>query len=229
MDKVVQEGIRVILESIYEPYFEKMNRSFGFRPNKGTHDAIYGLTRINNTGMRIAIEGDIKAAYDKVNRKKLLEILKQEIEDQNFLKLIKKRLKYTYFNSSTRKFITEKEGIPQGGIDSPYLWNIYMLEFDKWIKKYMENLLSKKNKKMKTVIEKELNKEINNETKEKSTKRYQKIDPYYNKIREAKRSLIKQIRALNSKETDTIDKRKWKNMQEKAYQDIQILTATKDT
>lgn len=73
MDKVVQEGIRMILESIYEPYFEKMNRSFGFRPNKGTHDAIYGIARVANTGIRYAIEGDIKSAYDKVNRNKLIK------------------------------------------------------------------------------------------------------------------------------------------------------------
>lgn len=72
MDRIVQESIKRVLESIYEPYFEDMNKSFGFRPAKGTHDCIYSLSRGFCSGFTTAIEGDIKAAYDKVNRKKLL-------------------------------------------------------------------------------------------------------------------------------------------------------------
>jgi RNA-directed DNA polymerase len=68
MDRVVQESIRRVLESIYEPIFEHMNRSFGFRPAKGTYDCIYALSRGACNGFYMAIEGDIKAAYDQVNR-----------------------------------------------------------------------------------------------------------------------------------------------------------------
>lgn len=145
MDRVVQEGIRRILESIYEPIFEKMNRSFGFRPHKGCHDAIYGLTRMVNAGLTTAIEGDVKSAYDKVDKKLLIKILSEEIADSKFLDLMKKRLNYTYLDGKESKYVTEKEGIPQGGIDSPYLWNIYKLKFDRYVDTYLTDYCEKKN------------------------------------------------------------------------------------
>lgn len=55
MDRVVQTSILRVLESIYEPWFEIQNRSFGFRSRKGVHDAIYSLTRTENKGLDIAI------------------------------------------------------------------------------------------------------------------------------------------------------------------------------
>jgi retron-type reverse transcriptase len=79
-----------------------MNRSFGFRPNKGTLDAITALipipTSTATAGMRTALEGDqkIEAAYDTVGRDKLLEQLGKRIIDRKFLKLISERLEYDY-------------------------------------------------------------------------------------------------------------------------------------
>ena len=46
-----------------------MNRSFGFRPNKGVHDCMYGIARRNNANCHMAIEGDIKGAYNNVLKK----------------------------------------------------------------------------------------------------------------------------------------------------------------
>lgn len=148
MDRVVQESIRFVLECIYEPYFEKRNRSFGFRPAKGAHDCIYCLTRSSTSGFVTAIEGDIKSAYDKVCRDKLIEILGNKIQDRQFLELIKIRLNYEYFDTSFDKYIREDIGIPQGGIDSPYLWNIYMMEFDEYVHSYVQDLLDKLNLKV---------------------------------------------------------------------------------
>jgi retron-type reverse transcriptase len=68
MDKVIQQVIAMVLHSIYEPWFEKMNCSFDFRSNYGTHDAINAITSQYTTGMRTALEGDIEAAYESVNR-----------------------------------------------------------------------------------------------------------------------------------------------------------------
>jgi len=78
MDRIVQKIITLVLEAIYEPYFEHLNVSFGFRPNKGVHDAIATLTtqyqyqyqsqyQYTNC-MKTAVEGDIEAAYDTVDR-----------------------------------------------------------------------------------------------------------------------------------------------------------------
>jgi hypothetical protein len=149
MDRVVQASIQMVLEAIYEPWFEKANCSFGFRPHKGVHDAIYSIMHYKNNGLNHAIEGDIKSAYDKVNKEKLIEILSKKIKDNKFLNLIRTRLDYQFFDSASGKggaYITEKEGLPQGGIDSPYLWNIYMMEFDSFVKTETSNYFDDLNK-----------------------------------------------------------------------------------
>lgn len=133
MDRIVQESIVTLLMAIYEPHFEKLNCSFGFRPNKGVHDAILTLTNANAIGLNMALEGDIKSAYDKVNRKRLMQILSERIHDRKFLNFLKKRMDYEFYDSKDKKYIKDKEGLPQGGIDSPYMWNIYMLVFDEFI------------------------------------------------------------------------------------------------
>lgn len=133
MDKIVQEAIRYILVAIYEPYFDQMHCSLGFRPNKSTHDAIQAVTNAGAKGLDKALKGDVTSAYDKVNRKKLIEILGKKIKDRKFLNLIRNRLNYKSYNSEKDIFTLDKDGIPQGGTDSPYLWNIYMLEFDIFI------------------------------------------------------------------------------------------------
>lgn len=150
MDRIVQASILRVLEAVYEPWFEKLNKSFGFRPGKGCHDAIFSLTRKENRGLTTAIEGDIKGAYDKVKKEILLSILEKRIKDRKFLNLLKKRLDYIYFDSSSRKYVTDQLGIPQGGIDSPYLWNIYMHEFDIHINEYLTNYLTDLNNKVQT-------------------------------------------------------------------------------
>lgn len=148
MDRVIQEAIKNVLSAIYEPYFDQMNCSFGFRPGIGVHDAIYALTNKELAqGLDKAIEGDIKSAYDKVNRKKLIEILAKKIKDKKFLNLIEKRLNYDYFDTEKDKYIKDIEGIPQGGTDSQYLWNIYMLEFDSYVMTEIKNYVALINEK----------------------------------------------------------------------------------
>ena len=150
MDRVVQAAILRVLESIYEPWFDHLNRSFGFRPHKGVWDAMINLKRKENRGLFRAIEGDIKGAYDNVQRKKLIEILSKRIKDRKFLKLIEQRLEYTFFDMKTGKYVKEDKGIPQGGIDSPYLWNIYYHEFDIHIHEYLNEKFIKINEKVRT-------------------------------------------------------------------------------
>nr|YP_010700507.1 putative group II intron reverse transcriptase/maturase mat7 [Strombomonas costata]WCH63646.1 putative group II intron reverse transcriptase/maturase mat7 [Strombomonas costata] len=173
MDRVVQEAIKQVLVAIFEPYFDASHCSVGFRPNRSVHDAINILTNpYTSQGLTMALEGDIKAAYDKVNRKKLIEILGKKIKDRKFLELIKKRLDYEYYDTKDKKFCKENEGLPQGGTDSPYLWNIYMLEFDNFIlnhiKDYIETI-NTKNRKSKTKDDKILHKERQNRVNHKLT------------------------------------------------------------
>lgn len=139
MDMVVQFAIKTVLECIYEPEFDYYNCSFGFRLRKSKHTAIYSLTNTRANGLDYALEGNIKSVYDKVNRKKMIEILKRKITDRKFLKFIETRLCYIVFYSESKKFIQQNLGLPHGGIDSLYLWNIYMHEFDKHIIEFLNS------------------------------------------------------------------------------------------
>lgn len=145
MDRIVQEALTTILTTIYEPYFEVHNCSFGFRPNKGVHDAIVSLTNQDTAGLNMALEGDIKAAYDKVLKSKCIEILGKRIHDRKLLNFIKKRLDYEYWDTKENKYMRPEEGLPQGGIDSPYLWNIYMSIFDEFITNSLTEYTNKLN------------------------------------------------------------------------------------
>lgn len=145
-DKIVQKAISLVLEAIYEPYFEKMNRSFGFRPNKGCLDAIAAITHmISTNGMRTAVEGDIKGAYDNLDKQILVKLLSKRIKDRKFLNLIEKRLQYDFVEINTGNRIKPVLGIPQGGIDSPYLFNIYMLELDLFVKTDLQQEIDRLN------------------------------------------------------------------------------------
>jgi retron-type reverse transcriptase len=142
MDRVVQSAILMILESIYEPWFDKMNRSFGFRTSKSTQDAMIAITSQQACNMTVAIEGDISKAFDKADIDTLIRILKKRINDNKFIKLMAIRLRYYVFLTDKNKIERSKEGVQQGGIDSPYLWNIYMYEFDQYIHTYLNNMFS---------------------------------------------------------------------------------------
>jgi hypothetical protein len=147
MDRIVQEAIKMVLYAIWEPDFETLNRSFGFRPNKSCHDAICAIKSNHTTGMFTAIEGDIEAAYDNVKKRILIQQLRRKIQDNTFIKLMISRLNYDYIDEYNNTRTKPPLGIPQGGIDSPYLFNIYLHDLDMFIHteidKYIDDLNNK--------------------------------------------------------------------------------------
>ncbi len=148
MDRVVQEAIRMVLEAIYEPWFEKRNRAFGFRPNKGTRDAMIAITSKLTNNLYTAIEGDISGAYDNVDKHTLIKILQKRINDKKFIRLIQSRLDSEIYDTEKRTYKKTEKGIPQGGIDSPYLFNIYMMDFDEFIHNELQDYINELNKKI---------------------------------------------------------------------------------
>src|SRR5262245_28383673 len=127
-DKLVQEVIRLILESFYEPQFS--DASHGFRPERGCHTA---LTTVQRTwkGTRWFVEGDIKGCFDNIDHTVLLNILRRKIQDGRFITLVEGLLKAGYLEEW--KFNRTFSGTPQGGVVSPILANIYLTELDRFV------------------------------------------------------------------------------------------------
>lgn len=127
-DKLVQEVVRMLLESIYENSYE--DNSHGFRPNKSCHTA---LRMIQNRFVRCKwfVEGDIKGFFDNIDHNVMINILRKRIKDERFLRLIRKFLNAGYMEDNQLR--QSYSGTPQGGIISPILANIYLDQFDKYM------------------------------------------------------------------------------------------------
>ena len=130
-DKVLQEVMRQILEAYYEPQFSE--HSHGFRPNRGCHTALQEIQVWKGT--RWFIEGDISQYFDTIDHKILLEILARNIHDGRFIRLVSNMLEAGYLEEW--KFNQTISGVPQGGVISPILANIYLNEFDNWIEEVL--------------------------------------------------------------------------------------------
>ena len=133
-DKLVQEVVRMILEAIYEGHFE--TTSHGFRPKRSCHTALLHIQK-TFSGAKWFIEGDIKGFFDNIDHDVLVGILRERISDDRFIRLIRKFLKAGYVEDWT--FHNTYCGMPQGGIVSPILANIYLDKLDKYVKEYIRH------------------------------------------------------------------------------------------
>jgi group II intron reverse transcriptase/maturase len=127
-DKLVGEVVRLLLEAYYEPGFS--DRSHGFRKGRGCHTA---LREIHNTwtGTTWLIEGDISDCFGSFDHEVLLGILAENIQDQRFLRLIRNMLKAGYLEDW--EYRDTLSGVPQGGVVSPVLSNIYLHKLDEFV------------------------------------------------------------------------------------------------
>ena len=125
-DKIIQECIRLILEVIYEPRFH--DNSHGFRSGRSCHTALESMRR-NWVGTKWAIKADITACFEQVDHNRLLDILRERIEDDRFINLIRRFLKAGYMESW--EYHKTHSGTPQGSVVSPILTNIYLDKLDK--------------------------------------------------------------------------------------------------
>ena len=126
-DKLLQEVIRMVLEAYYELQFRDC--SHGFRPQRGCHTALDAIGKWRGT--RWFVEGDIKGCFDNIDHDMILEILKRNIKDKDFLALMKGMLKAGYMEQWT--YHATYSGTPQGGIVSPLLANIVLNELDIYV------------------------------------------------------------------------------------------------
>lgn len=127
-DKLMQEVLRMLLESYYEPRFRES--SHGFRPERGCHTALQAVMQ-RFGGAVWFIEGDIKGCFDNIDHEVLLQILSRDIHDGRLLNLIQMSLKAGVMEDW--KYHLTHSGTPQGGVLSPLLSNIYLHELDTFI------------------------------------------------------------------------------------------------
>nr|YP_009710015.1 hypothetical protein [Coleochaete scutata]QFU80120.1 hypothetical protein [Coleochaete scutata] len=128
-DRLTQEVLRTLIETVFEPRFTEL--SHGFRPGRSQHTCLRQIRR-DFRGVNWYIEGDISKCFDKIDHDKLIEALGKAIDGKQFLAFIKQGLKNKVLLPEG-KIETNLVGTPQGGICSPILSNIMLHELDKFI------------------------------------------------------------------------------------------------
>jgi len=121
-DRVVQGALKLILEPIFEADFQP--GSYGYRPKRTAHEAVHRVaTAIVQWKTRI-IDLDLRAYFDTVRHHILLEKVARRVNDDEVMRLLKLMLT-----------ATGKQGVPQGGVISPLLSNVYLTEVDRMLER----------------------------------------------------------------------------------------------
>jgi len=124
-DRVVQGALKLILEPIFEADFQP--GSYGYRPKRAAREAALRVDKAVAQRKTRVIDLDLRAYFDNVRQDLLLEKVAQRINDADVMRLLKLILKST-----------GKKGVPQGGVISPVLSNVYLNEVDKMLEKAIE-------------------------------------------------------------------------------------------
>jgi len=130
-DKIVQRGVAKILSAIYDQDF--LDVSYGFREGLSGHDALKALElKIMKGGVKYLLDIDIRGYFDSIDHGWLLKMLRERIADRTILRLIGKWLRVGVLEEGKRS--RNEAGVPQGGVISPILSNIYLhYVLDLWI------------------------------------------------------------------------------------------------
>ena len=130
-DKIVQQAVLWVLQSIYEQDF--LGFSYGFRPGRGCHDALDALSvAITSKRVNWILDADIEGFFDTIDHEWLVKFLEHRIGDRRILRLIRKWLRAGV--SEEGEWSKTTVGAPQGSVISPLLSNVYLhYVFDLWI------------------------------------------------------------------------------------------------
>ena len=121
-DRVVQGALKHILEPIFEADFQ--SGSYGYRPRRSAHEAVDRVAQAIVQGLTRIIDLDLRAYFDNVQHSLLLEKVARRVQDTSVMRLLKMILKST-----------GAKGVPQGGVISPMLSNLYLTEIDRMLEK----------------------------------------------------------------------------------------------
>ena len=136
-DKIVQQAVRWVLQSIYEEDF--LGFSYGFRPGRNPHNALDALcVAISDKPVNWIVDADIEGFFDAIDHQWLIKFLEHRIGDRRILRLIKKWLHAGIIEEGVWSDTTA--GTPQGSGISPLLANVFLhYVFDLWIGWWRKN------------------------------------------------------------------------------------------
>ena len=121
-DRVVQGALKLILEPIFEADFQE--GSYGYRPKRTAHEAIDRVAQSIVQGKTYVIDLDLRSYFDTIRHHVVLEKVARRVDDDEIMALLKAILK-----------ACGKRGVPQGGVISPLLSNLYLNEVDRMLEK----------------------------------------------------------------------------------------------
>jgi RNA-directed DNA polymerase len=131
LDRLIQQAIYQVLMPIFDPDFS--DYSYGFRPGRSAHDAVYQVREYIRKGCRVAVDMDLSKFFDTVNHDVLMHRVARKVRDKRVLRLIGKYLRAgVMVNGRLQK---TRKGVPQGGPLSPLLANILLDDLDKELEK----------------------------------------------------------------------------------------------
>lgn len=140
-DRVAQQACKMVIEPIFEADFE--DSSYGFRPQRSGQEAIAKIKEYLKSGKTEVYDADLSKYFDTIPHDKLKVGLEERIADKRVLKLINKWLKAPIYEEGQFKGgKTNREGVPQGGVISPLLSNLYLHLLDR-IVSYSEGLFKR--------------------------------------------------------------------------------------
>lgn len=128
-DRVVQAAVKMVIEPIFEHEFMPM--SYGFRPGRGSKDALREVDGYVKSGYTFVVDADLKSYFDSIPHERLMEQVEQRISDGELLEVIRLFLKQEVMDSM--EGWTPTGGTPQGAVLSPLLANIYLHPLDKLV------------------------------------------------------------------------------------------------
>ncbi len=124
-DRVVQGALKLIVEPIFEADFQA--GSYGYRPRRSAHAAVKRVAEAIVSNKTRVIDVDLSSYFDNIRHHLLLEKVARRVNDGDVLALLKKILK-----------ANRKKGVPQGGVISPLLSNVYLNEVDRMLERAKE-------------------------------------------------------------------------------------------
>jgi group II intron reverse transcriptase/maturase len=126
-DRVVQQATKIVIEPIFEANF--LDCSYGYRPKRSAAQAVLAVKEALVRNWWV-LDADIEGFFDSVDHEILMGLLMRRISDRKVLKLIDQWLRSGVVIEGRRQ--TTPCGVPQGGVISPLLANIYLHTLDRW-------------------------------------------------------------------------------------------------